>query len=177
VSTWLLGETPPAFDILAWNADNTRMPAKMHSFYLRSFYQQNQLARGELEVLGERLALSDIKNSTYIVGAINDHIVPWPSSYKSVHLLGGDVRFILSSGGHIAGIVNPPTPKAWYETNSSQPLTPQAWRADASRSAGSWWEDWTDWSLARAGAMVEPPAVGSSRYPPLGDAPGEYVRG
>jgi polyhydroxyalkanoate synthase len=92
-----------------WNADNTRMPAKMHSFYLRSFYQQNQLARGELEVLGERLALSDIKNSTYIVGAINDHIVPWPSSYKSVHLLGGDVRFILSSGGHIAGIVNPPT--------------------------------------------------------------------
>jgi len=177
VSNWLLGETPPAFDILAWNADNTRMPAKMHSFYLRSFYQQNQLAGGELEVLGERLALSDIKNSTYIVGAINDHIVPWPSSYKSVHLLGGDVRFILSSGGHIAGIVNPPTPKAWYETNSSQPLTPQAWRADASRSGGSWWEDWTDWSLARAGAMVEPPAVGSSRYPPLGDAPGEYVRG
>jgi len=86
------------------------------------------------------------------------------------------VRFILSSGGHIAGIVNPPTPKAWYETNSSQPLTPQAWRADVARSGGSWWEDWTDWSIARAGAMVDPPAVGSSRYPPLGEAPGEYVR-
>jgi polyhydroxyalkanoate synthase len=177
VSNWLMGESPPAFDILAWNSDNTRMPARMHSFYLHSFYLENQLAHGQLEIIGERLELSDIKKDTYIVSAVNDHIVPWMSSYKSVHLLGGDVRFVLSSGGHIAGIVNPPGAKAWYETAPELPDTAEAWRTQATRSSGSWWEDWTDWSSTRAGPMVSPPRIGSQRYPAIGDAPGEYVRG
>ena len=115
VSNWLMGQEPPAFDILAWNGDSTRMPAAMHSFYLRSLYMRNELARGELELVGQELSLSSVKNDTYVVGAINDHIVPWHGSYKTGGLLGGNVRYVLSSGGHIAGIVNPPGPKAWYE--------------------------------------------------------------
>jgi polyhydroxyalkanoate synthase len=177
VSNWLLGEHPPAFDILAWNADNTRMPAAMHSFYLRSLYGKNQLAKGELTVAGQRLLLSDIANDTYVVGAINDHIVPWESSYRATQLLGGHVRYVLSSGGHIAGIVNPPSPKSWYEASPEYAATGQEWRATAQRHSGSWWEDWTQWASSRAGNLVAPPSMGSELYPPLGAAPGEYVRG
>jgi polyhydroxyalkanoate synthase len=177
VSNWLMGQDPPAFDILAWNGDSTRMPAAMHSFYLRSLYMRNELARGELELAGQRLSLSDVTEDCYVVGAINDHIVPWHGSYKTVALMGGSVRYVLSSGGHIAGIVNPPGPKAWYETADLAGLDPEAWRAAAVRHKGSWWEDWTAWSDARAGDLVEPPPMGSGRYPALADAPGEYVFG
>jgi polyhydroxyalkanoate synthase subunit PhaC len=175
VSSWLMGERPPAFDILAWNADSTRMPAAMHSFYLRRFYLENALANGALEIAGERLALQDLKNDVYLVGAVNDHIVPWTSSYKSVALLGGDVRYVLCNGGHIAGIVNPPAPKSWYDIADSYPSTPTAWRRLARRSSGSWWEDWADWGSARAGALGPPPPIGSAEHPPIDDAPGRYV--
>ena len=111
VSNWLMGKPPPAFDILAWNADSTRMPATMHSFYLRSLYIRNELARGELELAGQRLSLGDVKSDSYVVGAVNDHIVPWTTSYQATRLLGGGVRYVLSNGGHVAGIVNPPGPK------------------------------------------------------------------
>ncbi len=176
-SSWLLGEKPKAFDILAWNADNTRMPARMHTTYLRSMYVQNLLAIGKLEVAGQRLDLGDVTSSTYVVGAINDHIVPWTSSYAATHLLGADVRYVLSSGGHIAGIVNPPTPKAWFEVAdpASAPTDPTAWRAAAQRQTGSWWEDWTTWSDARAGALTQPPTIGSVANPPIADSPGTYV--
>jgi polyhydroxyalkanoate synthase len=177
VSNWLMGQQPPAFDILAWNADSTRLPAAMHSFYLRALYGQNQLARGELELAGQRLSLADMKNDTYIVGAVNDHIVPWPSSYKSTGLLGGDVRYVLTSGGHIAGIVNPPSPKAWYQVSNSNPPEPSQWREAAERHSGSWWEDWVGWSDARAGELAAPPPLGTDRYPPLGEAPGDYIHG
>jgi polyhydroxyalkanoate synthase subunit PhaC len=177
VSNWLMGKSPPAFDILAWNADSTRLPAAMHSFYLRALYAQNQLARGEMELAGQVLSLADVKSDTYIVGAINDHIVPWPGSYKSTRELGGTVRFVLSSGGHIAGIVNPPGPKAWHETGEHSPEDPARWRKAAERHDGSWWEDWTRWADARAGRLAAPPPMGSDRYPALGAAPGEYVRG
>ncbi len=177
VSNWLLGQDPPAFDILAWNGDSTRLPAAMHSFYLRSLYLRNELAKGEMEMSGQRLSLADVTNDTYVVGAINDHIVPWHSSYKTCELLGGTVRYVLSSGGHIAGIVNPPGPKAWYEATDHAPADAETWRAAAAKHAGSWWEDWTAWSDARAGARVKPPAIGSKQYPPIGDAPGEYVQG
>jgi polyhydroxyalkanoate synthase len=177
VSNWLMGQSPPAFDILAWNADSTRLPAAMHSFYLRSLYAQNQLARGEMELAGQVLSLADVKSDTYIVGAVNDHIVPWPGSYKSTRLLGGTVRFVLSSGGHIAGIVNPPGPKAWYEAGEHSPEDPAQWQEAAERHDGSWWEDWTRWADARAGRLAAPPPLGSDRYPALGEAPGEYVRG
>ena len=177
VSSWLMGQDPPAFDILAWNGDSTRMPAAMHSFYLRSLYMRNELAGGELELAGQRLALSAVKSDTYVVGAINDHIVPWHGSYKTGGLLGGSVRYVLSSGGHIAGIVNPPGPKAWYEAGDDNGAEPETWRRATSKHKGSWWEDWTKWSDARAGEQVKPPAMGSKRYPAVGDAPGEYVFG
>jgi len=103
--------------------------------------------------------------------------VPWHASYKTCGLLGGIVRYVLSSGGHIAGIVNPPGPKARYETNDRTPADAEEWRAAAGQHDGSWWEDWARWAGERAGARVKPPAMGSSQYPPARDAPGEYVHG
>jgi polyhydroxyalkanoate synthase subunit PhaC len=176
VSNWLMGQQPPAFDILAWNSDSTRMPAAMHSFYLRSCYLKNQLARGEMELAGQLLDLKDVDQDLYIVAAINDHIVPWASSYATIRHIAGDARFVLSSGGHIAGIVNPPGPKGWYLTADRNPDTPEQWRAEAQRHQGSWWEDWTGWAAERAGMRVEPPRTGSDLHPVLGDGPGTYVR-
>jgi polyhydroxyalkanoate synthase len=177
VSNWLLGQRPPAFDILAWNADSTRLPAAMHSFYLRSLYEQNLLAKGEMKLAGRSLSLADVRCDTYLVGAVNDHIVPWMSSYKSTRLLGGPVRYVLSSGGHIAGIVNPPSQKAWYRAGDHYPEQPARWRDSAEQHAGSWWEDWARWADARAGRLIAPPPMGSERFPALGPAPGGYVRG
>jgi polyhydroxyalkanoate synthase len=114
------------------------------------------------------------------VGAINDHIVPWHGSYKTVGLMGGKVRYVLSSGGHIAGIVNPPGPKAWHEAAGDDTAAlpdPEAWRRIGSKHNGSWWEDWTTWSESRAGALIKPPHMGSRKHPAIADAPGEYVFG
>jgi poly[(R)-3-hydroxyalkanoate] polymerase subunit PhaC len=177
VSNWLMGENPAPFDILAWNGDSTRMPAAMHSFYLRSLYMRNELARGELELAGQQLSLSSVKNDTYVVGAVNDHIVPWHGSYKTLALMGGKVHYVLTSGGHIAGIVNPPGPKAWFEATSHAATDPEKWRAAAAKHNGSWWQDWTEWSDPRAGERIKPPHMGSHRYPAVADAPGDYVHG
>jgi len=177
VSNWLMGEDPPAFDILAWNSDSTRMPAAMHTFYLNHLYLRNELAKGEMELAGQQLSLSDVKNDTYVVGAINDHIVPWHASYETTRLLGGSVRYVLSSGGHIAGIVNPPGPKAWYQASTRTPASADEWHASATKHSGSWWEDWTQWSEKRSGHRVAPPPMGSERYPAIADAPGSYIYG
>jgi polyhydroxyalkanoate synthase len=177
VSNWLMGQDPPKFDILAWNADSTRMPAAMHAFYLRNFYVQNKLPAGELEIEGVNIDLSAIKSPTYVVSAINDHIVPWQAAYKTTGLVSGPVRFVLGSGGHIAGIVSPPGPKAWHMVADDLPPTALEWHEKAQRQSGTWWEDWTRWSEENSGPLVDPPPVGSDRYPPLGDGPGEYVVG
>jgi polyhydroxyalkanoate synthase len=179
VSNWLMGQDPPAFDILAWNADSTRMPAAMHAFYLRNFYLENKLATGTLEIGGTTIDLGVIKSPTYVVSAINDHIVPWRSSYKTAGLVNGPVRFVLSSGGHIAGIVNPPGPKSWYEIpgfDDAMPSSATAWRDAAERRNGSWWTDWTLWSDGHSGPMQAPPPLGSERHLVLGKGPGSYVR-
>jgi polyhydroxyalkanoate synthase subunit PhaC len=175
VSNWLLGQDPPAFDILAWNADSTRLPATMHSFYLRNFYVQNKLAKGELEIAGRTIDLGSIKQDAYVVSAENDHIVLWRAAYAATRLLSGPVRFVLSSGGHIAGIVNPPGPKGWYLLGEDQPGSPDEWRERATRHAGSWWEDWARWSTEHGGELVDPPPTGSERHPVLGPGPGDYV--
>ena len=176
-SNWLMGEQPPAFDLLAWNADATRLPAAMHSWYLRSCYLENQLAKGTMVLGGQRLDLAAVKSDTYIVAAERDHIVPWTSSYQSTKLLGADVRFILSSGGHIAGIVNPPNPKSWVLTSDTNPPTAQQWRDGGTKQDESWWEDWARWMAARAGPLAKPPPIGSRRHPALADGPGAYVHG
>jgi len=175
-SNWLMGETPPAFDLLAWNADGTRMPAKMHSFYLRTCYLRNELARGKLELAGERLGLAEITEDVYLVGAQEDHIAPWRASYRATQQLGGAVRFVLTSAGHIAGIVNPPSPKSRRWTNGKLPASSDEWLAGATEHAGSWWEDWAEWIAERAGDRRKPPRLGSKRHRPLEDAPGTYVR-
>ncbi|MGJ3507203.1 PHA/PHB synthase family protein [Enemella sp. A6] len=181
ITRWMLGEDPPAFDLLVWNEDSTNMPRKMHGEYLRSLYNNNELANGTLEMAGQRLGLDLVKNDVYIIGAINDHIVPWESSYAGVPLLGGDVRYVRASGGHIAGIVNPPSKKAWTEvlgdpTEASQmPATSAEWLAKAERKAISWWQDWAEWSKARAGELIDPPVMGGGKYEPMDDAPGTYV--
>lgn len=177
VSNWLLGQDPPAFDILAWNEDSTRMPAQMHSFYLRAFYLENRFAREELELAGRSLRPADVTEDVFLVAAINDHIAPWKGSYTSTQLLGGDVKYVLSSSGHIAGIVNPPSPKAYYWHHDHYPADPEDWLAASFRVEGSWWERWAEWISERAGEQVPPPPMGSEQHPPRGDAPGTYVRG
>jgi polyhydroxyalkanoate synthase len=177
VNNWLLGEQPPAFDLLAWNADSTRMPAAMHSRYLRSCYLENEFARGVFEVDGVRLDPHAVKQPTYILSAVDDHIVPWQSGYRSAKLLGGKNRFVLSSSGHIAGIVNPPSPKARYWTNPKLPDDPAQWLAGAELHNETWWEDWARWAAAQAGPQVAAPTkLGTEDFPPLCPAPGTYVK-
>lgn len=174
-SNWLMGAQPPAFDLLAWNADATRLPAAMHSWYLRSCYMENQLANGTMVLGGERLDLGAVSPDTYVVAAERDHIVPWRSSYQTTALLGGDVNYVLASGGHIAGIVSPPEPKAWVMTSDETPPTAEEWREAASRKDESWWEDWARWMADRAGPLTKPPRIGSRRHRVLADGPGAYV--
>jgi polyhydroxyalkanoate synthase len=176
-ANWLMGEDPPAFDILAWNADSTRLPASMHSFYLRSCYQENQLARGVMEVAGEILDLSRVTSDLYIVGAVEDHIVPWTAAYRTTQLVGGQCRFVLTSSGHVAGVVNPPGGKRKYWTNDQLPAEARQWRAEATEHPGSWWNDWAPWLGERAGGRRTPPPMGSAAHPAGDNAPGGYVHG
>jgi polyhydroxyalkanoate synthase subunit PhaC len=176
VNNWLLGEQPVDFDILAWNGDSTRMPAAMHSFYLRSCYLGNELARGTMELAGTVLDPASITGDVYVLGAIEDHIAPWEGSYMTTQVLpNADARYVLSSSGHIAGIVNPPGPKGWHRTGEEHPADPQEWLAASTSHDGSWWEDWAEWIAARSGERVPAPPLGSGQNPAQGDAPGEYV--
>jgi polyhydroxyalkanoate synthase len=177
VDGWLMGEDPPAFDLLAWNDDSTRMPGRTHAHFLRKMYGENAFAEGTLSVLEETLALSSITADHYVVAAIEDHIVPWQSSYRTTQLVKAPTRFVLTSAGHIAGIVNPPNPKARLWVNDGDtPTDPAAWLSSATQHPASWWEDWRQWLGEHAGELREPRAPGSAEHPPLADAPGEYVR-
>jgi polyhydroxyalkanoate synthase subunit PhaC len=176
VSAWLMGESPPAFDLLAWNADATRLPAAMHSFYLRHFWLNNDFARGALRLDGELLSPNAVKTDCYVVGAEDDHIVPWASSYRTTQLLEAPCRFVLSSGGHVAGIVNPPGPKARMRVADACPPTAQDWLARAEEVQATWWQDWIEWLTARSGSSVPASASrGNERFAPLCEAPGVYA--
>lgn len=177
VNNWLLGNKPPSFDLLAWNEDSTRMPARMHSEYLRSCYVNNEFASGEFDIDGQCLDPSLIDVDTYVLSAVDDHVVPWISGYKTTQLLGGKSRFVLSTSGHIAGIVNPPGPKAKHWVNDSLPADPLEWKAGAKLVDTTWWLDWTSWIADRGGTMVPAPQrPGNDDYPPIDKAPGTYVR-
>ena len=175
--SWLGGEDPPAVDLLAWNGDGTRMPAMMHGSYLRTCYLENQLARGEMVLGGERLGLQAVTVDAFLLAAVDDHIAPWRSQFKTTDLLGGKVRFVLSTSGHSAGIVNPPSKSAAHWVNDRLLGDPELWLAGATRKSETWWEEWSRWIDARAGERVPPPPLGGDQHPPLVDAPGLYVLG
>ncbi|HEX5586817.1 MAG TPA: alpha/beta fold hydrolase, partial [Acidimicrobiia bacterium] len=176
VDNWLLGKPPPSFDLLAWNSDSTNLPGLAHGHFLRKMYIENALARDEYVAMGERLVTSEISTDTYIVAAVDDHIVPWRASYRTTQLFKGPVRFVLGSAGHIAGIVSPPSPKVRLWINDALPADPDRWFADATQHRDTWWNDWAAWIESRAGELVAPPPMGGPSQTVLGDAPGTYVK-
>ncbi|HEV2257408.1 MAG TPA: alpha/beta fold hydrolase [Streptosporangiaceae bacterium] len=178
VNNYLMGEQPPAFDILAWNADGTNLPGALHGQFL-DIFRDNLLARpGQLSALGTRLELENIKLPTFVTGAVTDHLTPWKGCYRTTQLLGGPSTFVLSYSGHIASLVNPPgNPKAHYWTGGVPGEDPEQWLAGAEKQRGSWWEAWAEWATARSGdRRPRPETPGSERYPVLAPAPGLYVR-
>jgi poly[(R)-3-hydroxyalkanoate] polymerase subunit PhaC len=177
VNNYLLAKKPPAFDILFWNADTTRMPAGLHADFV-DLAMDNQLATGgALIVLGVPIDLSRIDADTYIVAGIADHITPWQNCYRTTQLLGGSSRFILSTSGHIAALVNPPrNPKASYQVNKANPADPAEWLKGAETQAGSWWTDASAWLAERSGALrPAPEQLGGGGLRPIVEAPGTYV--
>jgi polyhydroxyalkanoate synthase len=180
VNGWLYGETPPPFDVLYWNMDATRMPQAMHSWYLRELYLHNQLVKPDaLTVAGEPLDLRRITQPLYSVAAEDDHIAPWQQAFRINRHLAGDKRFVLSSSGHILGIVNPVVvpPKRSYRAADVMHRSDRAegWQAGAEVQQGSWWEDWMQWLKPRAGKRVKARAVATADFPELAPAPGTYV--
>ena len=181
VNNYLLGNEPFQFDLLYWNSDATRMPARMHGYYLRNMYHDNKLAAGELELAGERIDLATVQTPAYFISTREDHIAPWRSTYRGTQLLGsrlaGAVRFVLAASGHIAGVVNPPdSGKYSHWVNSALPPTPEEWFAGAQELAGSWWPDWQRWVAALAPETVPARHPGEGKLPAIEDAPGSYVR-
>ncbi len=177
VNRYLLGKEAPAFDLLYWNSDSTRMPAAMHSYYLRNMYMENNLVHANaLEIDGTPLDLREIENDVYCVATIEDHIAPWKSVYKLTQLVAGQPAFRLGASGHIAGIINPPRKGkgSWWGASDCPP-DPDAWLASATKHEGSWWPDWFAWLRERSGAKVSAPKLGSAEHPPQEAAPGDYV--
>jgi polyhydroxyalkanoate synthase len=177
VHNYLLGKQPPAFDLLYWNSDGTRVPGKVHSYLLREFFLNNGLKdAGAIKVQGVGIDTRKICVPSYAVVGNSDHIVPWQGAFKIREMQGGPVRFILGESGHIAGIINHPAKnKRAYWTNDSDTIDPQEWLDGATKQPGSWWPDWTAWLAERSGDQVAPPPMGSETHAPLMDAPGTYV--
>jgi len=179
VNNYLMGEDPPAFDILAWNADTTRLPGALQR-QLLDIAESNALASpGAMKLLGTEVDLSKAKVDTYVIGAETDHLVPWRGAYRTTQLLGGESTFVLSGGGHIQHLVNPPggNPKARYRLGPAPGPDSDAWLAAAEPHQGSWWDHWAQWVLARSGRPKFPKkTLGSAPHPPIEPAPGTYVR-
>ena len=178
VNNYLLGNKPPAFDLLYWNSDGTRMARTAHSWYLNNTYVENNLIKpGCVQLKGVPVDLSKITIDIYAVGAEADHIVPWSAAWQARQLFGGAVRFVLASSGHIAGIINPPGGKGayWADDGDAAVDTPEAWRQSATKHDGSWWNDWIHWLGEHSGNRRALPAMGSEVHPVIENAPGSYV--
>lgn len=179
VHGYLYGETPPPFDVLFWNMDTTRMPYTMHEWYLRELYLNNKLVHADaLTLASQSIDLGRITQPLYAVTADDDHIAPWHQAFHVASHIAGRTRFVLSSSGHILGIVNPVVhpPKRSYRVAEAQRRdTSEQWHAKASEHAGSWWSDWTEWLSSRCGELVPALPVATDAYPRLADAPGSYV--
>ena len=177
VNNYLLGKEPKPFDLLFWNSDQTRMPKTLHMYYLRKFYGENALAKGELVLDDVKLDLGKVKTPIYVQSSKEDHIAPARSVFKGAKLFGGPVTFTLAGSGHIAGVINAPVANKYQHwTNERLPASFEEWQADAKETPGSWWPHWIEWLKARSGKQVpaRDPAKGKLR--PLGDAPGDYVK-
>jgi polyhydroxyalkanoate synthase len=182
VHEYLLGRRQEINDLMAWNADATRLPYRMHSEYLRRLFLDNDLAQGRYEVDGRPITISDIRVPIFAVGTLRDHVAPWTSAYK-IHLLTDtDVTFVLTSGGHNAGIVSEPGhPGRSYQIatkrESEMYVDPETWHAATPTREGSWWPDWVGWLQRHSSGKVQPPPMGAPNqgYPTLEDAPGRYV--
>ncbi len=177
VNNYLLAKKPPAFDVLFWNADTTRMPAGLHRDFLRLAMDNALVTPGKATVLGTPVDLSKVEVDTYNLAGIADHICPWENVYRSGRLFGAKPRFVLSTSGHIAALVNPPgNPKSTYQVAEECPADPEQWLAGARTHKGSWWPDFTAWAIERAGDKGDAPAaLGSATHPPIAAAPGTYV--
>ncbi len=185
VNNYLMGKEPFPFDLLFWNSDSTRMPYKMHSFYLRNMYMQNKLREpGGITLAGVPIDLSKVKVPSYFISTVEDHIAPWQGTYLGATALGGAVRFVLGGSGHIAGIVNPPAANKYgYWTNDNKgtekslPKTPEEWFAGRLQHEGSWWTDWQKWIAQLNGAAkVQARDPSKGKLKPIEDTPGTYVK-
>jgi polyhydroxyalkanoate synthase len=176
VNNYLLGKDPFPFDLLYWNADSTRMPAAMHSYYLRKMYQENKLAKGELRLLRTRIDLTKIKLPAFILSTREDHIAPWKSTYAATQLYQGPTTFCLAASGHIAGVVNPPAAEKYsHWTNENLPPSADDWLTGATQHQGSWWPRWDEWVKQYAGGEVAARTPGDGALKAIEDAPGGYV--
>jgi polyhydroxyalkanoate synthase len=177
VNNYLLGKSPFQFDLLYWNADSTRMPAAMHSFYLRNMYQENLLAKpGGITLDGVPIDLSKVKTPSFLLSTREDHIAPWRSTYAATQIYKGPVKFMLSASGHIAGVVSPPGSKYGHWENDKNPPTPEAWLSTATAYPDSWWPVWERWISHYAGGQVPARHPGEGKLTPIEDAPGSYVK-
>jgi polyhydroxyalkanoate synthase len=177
VNNYLLGNDPPAFDILFWNADHTRLPAALHADFLDLYMRNPLLEPGAATVLGKPVDLKQIACPSYVVAGMTDHIVPWRAGYRTTRMLGGQPEFVLSTSGHIQSIVNPTgNPKAAYYAAGSMQDDPDEWLRTATQSKGSWWENWTEWVGQHSGERrPAPKKLGSRKHRPRESAPGQYV--
>ncbi|MBI3372962.1 MAG: alpha/beta fold hydrolase [Betaproteobacteria bacterium] len=179
VHSWLYGERPPPFDVLYWNMDTTRMPAAMHEFYLREMYLNNRLIKADsLVIAGEPISLERIRQPLYAVSAEDDHVAPWRQTFRINQWVQAPKRYVLSSSGHILGIVNPPAkpPKRKFWVGAAHRRhTADVWRKGAEEHDGTWWEDWVAWLRPQCGALMDPPPISTGDFPKLDDAPGTYV--
>ncbi|MFN3144120.1 MAG: PHA/PHB synthase family protein [Paracoccaceae bacterium] len=177
IRSYMMGQTPPAFDLLFWNGDSTNLPGRMTIEYLRWLCQDDLLAKGEIQILGETLSLKDVKVPLCAIACETDHIAAWKASYEGVRQMGSRSKmFILSESGHIAGIVNPPSKKKYgHYTNEDITVAADDWQAAAAFHEGSWWPRWGDWLHKRSGRQVPARSPGDSQHPVLCDAPGTYV--
>jgi polyhydroxyalkanoate synthase len=180
---YLMGERVPMTDLMAWNADATRMPYRMHSEYLRKLFLDNDLAEGRFKVDGRPIALADIRAPIFAVGAERDHVAPWRSAFKVRLLTDTDMTFLLTTGGHNAGIISEPghrgrSYQVLTQAAQDRHIDPDAWQAQAPRKEGSWWPEWTAWLVSHSSETVAPPRLGlpGSAYAPLCAAPGYYVQ-
>lgn len=180
VENYLKGKDPIPFDILYWNSDSTNLPAATYLFYLTQMYIENRLKDDNaISVAGVPIALSKIDVPCYCLAAQADHIVLWQAAYRSAQLMGGDVRFVLTESGHVAGVVNPADKGKyghWLNREQSHSMSAEQWLADAQLQQGSWWTDWKRWLESRSGKQIKPPSMGSKDHPALDDAPGRYVQ-